>query len=158
MQLSVFFRSYYTWLDRRAHELTQQLSAELLERFIHQATLLLACEHDVLRPGVLSCLVGDVREVLRARLCDDPRRDDAERKIARLARSSSVAVFQFEMRLVRDALSLAGLRAESWALFAEAALSPEDVVQLEARIARCHDSVGILVASPEAALRVEVLH
>ena len=157
MHLSVFFRSYYVWLDRRAHELTLHLTADLLRAFIQQATLVLACDHEILRPGLLLALLGDPREDLLARLCNDERRAIVERQLGRLARASSVEVFRFEMTLVRDALSVAGLLAESWALFAEAVLLPEDLQHLERLVNGCHERCA--APSPDAdGLRVDVLH
>jgi hypothetical protein len=158
MYLSVFFHDYFTWLDRRAHELSQHLSGERLDLFIQQATLLLACERDILRPGLLAALLGNVPPELYARLCDEPSRVSLERGLSRLSRASSAVVFRFELGLLRDALAVAGLRAESWALFAEVVLAPEEVSALETTLLRCHDACSGLVAAPEPALRVDVLH
>ena len=158
MHLSLFFSSYYAWLDERAGELTRHLSVERLRFFIQQVTLVLGCEHDILRPGLLVSLLGDTNQDLRARLCDDERRVDLEQKLSRLPRASSGEIFCFEMRLVRDALSLAGLRAESWALFAEAVLPADEVERLEGLIGRCHDRCAMLASTTQLVTRVEVLH
>ncbi len=158
MHLSSYFRGYYLWLDHRAHELNQHVTNERLHCFVHEAALVLACEHEILRPRLLDLLFGDVEDALRGRLCDNTQRVTVEAKLSRLAKASSPAAFQQDLALVRDAVALAGLRAESWALFAEAVLGEEDVLHLGEIIGRCHDHCTAPSWSSEPVVRVDVLH
>ena len=158
MLLSDFFHARYTWLDLSARELAGGGDSAALQVFVHEAALILACEHEVLRPALLDALVGSGQEAQRERLRDEAARVHVEALLARLPRARTAAAFCHALAEVREALDDAAARAHAWAAFVKVALEGEARRHLEVLLLDTYRRCSALEAVDEPLVRMDLLH